>query len=126
MRDATGRTGTHHITYELALPDGRVLCTGARISHPPNRPTYGAGLWAHTLHDQLDTDEATFWAAVREGLLPQRSAPSQLTNSLPTELALLLHKPRRAGPPRNRRHVQGRSSRPVQPLLDRRRVVCRV
>jgi len=89
VRDATGRTGTHHVTYELALPDGRVLRT--RISHPPNRSTYGRGLWAHILRDQLDTDEATFWAAVREGLLPQRSAPSQPANSLPTELALLLH-----------------------------------
>ena len=35
VRDARGRTGTHHVTYELGLPDGRVLRT--RISHPVDR-----------------------------------------------------------------------------------------
>ena len=89
VRDATGRTGTHHVTHELALPDGRILRT--RISHPPNRSTYGPALWAHILRDQLDVDEATFWAAVRDKILPQRTAPPAPVESLPVEIALLLH-----------------------------------
>jgi hypothetical protein len=88
VRDATGRTGTHHVTYELALPDGRILRT--RISHPPNRTTYGPSLWAHLLRDQLDVGEAAFWAAVREGLVPPRGGAAKPAESLPAELALLL------------------------------------
>lgn len=88
VRDATGRTGTHHVTYELALSDGRILRT--RISHPPNRTSYGARLWAHILRDQLDVDEATFWAAVREGVEPSRGAPATPAETLPAELAFLL------------------------------------
>lgn len=88
VRDATGRTGTHHVTYELALPDGRILRT--RISHPPNRTAYGAGLWAHILRDQLDVDATTFWAAVRDRVKPSRGAAAQSGESLPAELAFLL------------------------------------
>ncbi len=88
VRDAAGRTGTHHVTYELALPDGRILRT--RISHPPNRTSYGTGLWAHILRDQLDVDEATFWAAVRDGVKPSRGAAATRAETLPTELAFLL------------------------------------
>jgi hypothetical protein len=88
VRDATGSTGTHHITYELVLPDGRILRT--RISHPPNRTNYGAGMWAHILRDQLDVDEATFWAAVRDGVKSARSTPAVPAESLPAELAFLL------------------------------------
>jgi hypothetical protein len=88
VRDATGRSGTHHITYELALPDGRMLRT--RISHPPNRTTYGAGMWAHILRDQLDVDEATFWAAVRDGVKPTRSGSAVPAETLPAEVAFLL------------------------------------
>lgn len=88
VRDATGRTGTHHVTYEVALPDGRILRT--RISHPPNRTTYGAGLWTHILRDQLDVDEATFWAAVRDGVKPSRGAPIRPAETLPPEVAFLL------------------------------------
>jgi hypothetical protein len=88
VRDATGRTGTHHVTYELALDDGRILRT--RISHPPNRSTYGPGLWAHILRDQLDVDEATFWATVRDGVKPSRSAAAPPAETLPVELAFLL------------------------------------
>jgi hypothetical protein len=61
-----------------------------RISHPPDRATYGPALWAHILRDQLDVDEATFWAAVRDGEQPTRSDTSTPTESLPAELALLL------------------------------------
>jgi hypothetical protein len=88
VRDATGRTGTHHVTYELALPDGRILRT--RISHPPDRSTYGRGLWSHILRDQLDVDEAAFWAAVRDKVIPARSAVSAVVDALPVELAFLL------------------------------------
>ena len=88
VRDATGRSGTHHVTFELALPDGRVLRT--RISHPPNRTNYGAGLWAHILRDQLAVDDASFWAAVRDGIAPSRGARTIPAETLPAELALLL------------------------------------
>lgn len=38
----------------------------------------GAGMWAHILHDQLDVDEATFWATARDGVKP--TAPGLLSN----------------------------------------------
>lgn len=95
VRDAQGRTGTHHATYELALPDGRVLRT--RISHPPDRTTYGPGLWSHITRDQLDVDEPTFWACVRNGIPPARGAPPVPIDTLPAELVALLT--RRAGLP---------------------------
>jgi len=73
IRDAQGRTGTHHITYKLVLPDGRVLRT--RVSHPPDRSGYGARLWSHILRDQLGVDEAEFWACVRGAGSPDRGTP---------------------------------------------------
>jgi hypothetical protein len=89
VRDATGRVGTHHVAYELTLPDGRILRT--RVSHPLNRTAYGPRLWSHILRDQLQVDEATFWAAIRDGMKPPRSStvshPSAL---LPAEVAILL------------------------------------
>jgi hypothetical protein len=88
VRDATGRTGTHHVTYELALPDGRILRT--RISHPPDRSTYGRSLWAHILRDQLDVDEATFWAVIRDRARPARGALTTPADTLPAELAMVL------------------------------------
>jgi hypothetical protein len=39
-----GRTGTHHVTYELDLIDGGVLRT--RISHPVDRSSYGRSMWS--------------------------------------------------------------------------------
>lgn len=88
VRDATGRTGTHHITYELELPDGRILRT--RISHPPNRTTYGPAIWAHILRDQLCVDGATFWSAVRDGVKPQRTQSRPQEESIPAEVVTLL------------------------------------
>lgn len=41
--NARGKTVRHHITYELALSDGRVLRT--RISRPASNATYGPSLW---------------------------------------------------------------------------------
>ncbi|GAB2686961.1 hypothetical protein GCM10027271_57230 [Saccharopolyspora gloriosae] len=96
VRNARGRTGTHHVIYELTLPDGRVLRT--RISHPPDRSTYGPSLWAHILRDQLQVSEDDFWACVDRKVLPDRGFPVRSSSeSLPAELVrLLVH---RAGVP---------------------------
>ena len=81
IRDARGRTGTHHITYELELPDGGVLRT--RVSHPADRTGYGVDMWKHILRDQLHVDEASFWVCVRDGKTPDRGAPEPPSESLP-------------------------------------------
>ena len=74
VRNARGRKVGHHITYELTLPDGRILRT--RISRPPNSETYGPRLWAHVL-DQLQVTEAEFWACVALRELPDRGTVSR-------------------------------------------------
>lgn len=88
VRDAQGRTGTHHVTYELDLPDGRVLRT--RISHPPDRTDYGPSLWRHILRDQLHVDQEQFWACVRDGVVPDRGTPTAPEHALPADLVHLL------------------------------------
>jgi hypothetical protein len=88
VRDARGRTGTHHVTYELTLHDGRVLRT--RISHPVDRTVYGAAIWAHILRDQLDVTEDGFWTCVLDGTLPDRGAPETPKETLPADLVFLL------------------------------------
>jgi hypothetical protein len=88
VRDARGRTGTHHITYELTLPDGRILRT--RISHPPDRTTYGSSLWSHILRDQLAVSEEEFWRCVRDGVQPDRGVPVAPREALPVDLVHLL------------------------------------
>lgn len=88
VRNARGRTGTHHITYELDLPTSGTLRT--RVSHPPDRTDYGRNLWSHILRDQLHITEADFWACVRDGVLPNRGAPPPVAESLPAELVYLL------------------------------------
>jgi hypothetical protein len=87
QKNAQGSIGDH-VIYELELPDGRILRT--RISHPVNRSGYGAALWAHILRDQLDVDEAVFWACVRDGALPDRGEPNPPAEALPAEVAFLL------------------------------------
>lgn len=86
-RDSTG----HHVTYELALDDGRILRT--RISHPPDRQTYGPSLWAHILRDQLDITEEEFWACVESGVRPERGRPEPQAEAIPAGLIhqLLAH-----------------------------------
>jgi hypothetical protein len=74
-KSAKGKTGTHHVNYELALPDGRLLLT--RVSHPVNRNTYGPRLWGHILRDQLQVTEAEFWACVEDQVLPHRGATTE-------------------------------------------------
>ena len=88
VRDARGKTGTHHITYELHLHDGRILRT--RISHPVNRDTYGPGIWAHILRDQLDVDLRAFWACVQDKIKPDRGEPETPAGALPADLVHLL------------------------------------
>lgn len=81
---------THHDTYELDLPDGRVLRT--RISRPPDK-TYGARMWAHILRDQLDVTAGEFWACVRDGVAPDRTpddVPGGVDDAIPVEVAELL------------------------------------
>lgn len=88
VRDARGRTGMHHVTYELSLHDGRILRT--RISHPVDRTVYGAALWSHILRDQLVVTENEFWDCVVDEKLPDRGAPSTPKESLPADLVYLL------------------------------------
>ena len=88
VRDVRGRTGTHHVTYELHLPDGRILRT--RVSHPPDRTTYGAGRWSHILRDQLGVTEEEFWACVRDGTRPARGVPEAPPEALAADLVHLL------------------------------------
>ena len=88
VRDARGRTGTHHVTYELGLHDGRILRT--RISHPVDRSTYGPGSWSHILRDQLEVSEGEFWSCTLDGKLPDRGLPEAPRNSLPADLVQLL------------------------------------
>jgi hypothetical protein len=88
VRDARGRTGTHQVTFELALADGRVLRT--RISRPEDRTAYGPSIWSHILRDQLDVAEEDFWRCVQDGILPKRSAPEMPAEALPAELVYLL------------------------------------
>jgi hypothetical protein len=88
VRDAKGRTGTHHVTYELVLWNGEVLRT--RISHPPDRTVYGTSIWSHILRDQLKVDQDAFWACVRDGTRPDRGAPAPIPEALPADLVHLL------------------------------------
>jgi hypothetical protein len=89
VRNARGKTG-HHLTYELNLPDGRVLRT--RISHPVNNETYGPRLWSHILSDQLEVTDTEFWACVEDGELPDRGSASAEVpaNALPAQVVYQL------------------------------------
>lgn len=88
VRDARGRTGTHHVTYELDLVDGRILRT--RISHPVDRTGYGQSMWKHILRDQLDVDEPAFWSCVQDGVKPARGTPEPPAQALPADLVHML------------------------------------
>ena len=88
VRSGTGSRSTHHETYELELPDGRILRT--RISRSPNRTSYGAALWSHILRNQLQASSEEFWQCVRTGEPPARSSPTAPQGAIPTDLAHLL------------------------------------
>ncbi|MFB9721369.1 hypothetical protein [Planobispora longispora] len=60
------------------------------ISHPPDRTSYGRGIWAHILRDQLDVTEDEFWKCVKEGEKPDRGVPPVPAESLPADLVHLL------------------------------------
>jgi hypothetical protein len=92
VRDARGNTGTHHVTYELALPDGRILRT--RVSHPVDRSDYGPALWRHILRDQLVVTDAEFWACVRDRVKPDRGGgPAASARSIPADVVYqLIHR----------------------------------
>lgn len=88
VRDVRGRSGTHHVTYELGLRDGRILRT--RISHPADRTTYGPAIWGHILRDQLQVTDTEFWQCVQAGVKPDRGEPEAPAEALPAELVYLL------------------------------------
>lgn len=91
VRDARGRTGTHHVTFEFDLPDGTVLRT--RVSHPVDRTDYGRSMWTHILRDQLLVSDDEFWTCVREGAVPDRGRIVESSDALPAELVhLLIHR----------------------------------
>jgi len=91
VRNARGGRVGHHITYELALADGRRLRT--RVSRPANNTTYGPSLWKAILRDQLEVTEDEFWSCVKDDLLPSRGeeAPEAVSaGSLPAGLVYQL------------------------------------
>lgn len=88
VRNATGGRVAHHVTFELQVADGRVLRT--RISHHPGKQTYGPGLWKRILRDQLDVDDAAFWACVNDKIAPPRGAPPTPREGIPVDLYRLL------------------------------------
>lgn len=88
VRDARGRAGMHHVTYELHLYDGRILRT--RISNPPGRSTYGKAIWAHILRDQLGVSQAEFWVCVQDKVKPNRGELEVPAEALPADLVHLL------------------------------------
>jgi hypothetical protein len=71
---ARGGTVRHHLTFELALPDGSRLRT--RISRPADKRAYGPSLWATILRDQLSVTQAEFWGCVVDGAPPRRGRPT--------------------------------------------------
>ena len=74
VRGATGKPVAHHRTYELTLPDGRILRT--RISRPVDRTQYRDSTWSHILRTQLQVTTDEFWDCVNDKMLPQRSRPA--------------------------------------------------
>lgn len=88
VRDARGRNGTHHVTFELVLHDGRILRT--RVSRPVNRTTYGIAMWKHILRDQLEVSEPEFWSCVRDGRRPARGVVETPEHALPLALVYQL------------------------------------
>lgn len=88
VRNARGTKGSHHTTYELVIPTGEILRT--RISHPPDRTSYGPGLWSHILRDQLKVTSDEFWGCVDNKVNPDRGAPPQRPAALPVQLVYQL------------------------------------
>lgn len=47
-------------------------------------------MWSHILRDQLQVDEATFWACVRDRVSPDRGEPRLPAGALPADLVYML------------------------------------
>jgi hypothetical protein len=47
-------------------------------------------MWSHILQEQLDVDQATFWACVQDGKKPDRGTPEPPPQALPVNLVYLL------------------------------------
>lgn len=89
VRNATGQTVRHHQTFELSLPDGRILRT--HISRPPDsKDTYGPGLWSRILRDQLGVTPDEFWACVQDKAVPDRGAVKPPEESIPADVLTIL------------------------------------
>lgn len=73
VRNARSKRTGHHVTFELALNDGRILRT--RVSRPPDRTPVGKSVFAHILRDQLDVSPEEFWLCLRERKTPRRGVP---------------------------------------------------
>jgi hypothetical protein len=85
---ATGKRGTHHVNYEFALPDGRILYT--RISHPVDRTGYGPSIWSHILRDQLAVTAEEFWACIEDKVLPDRQELQVPAETIPVGVVRVL------------------------------------
>jgi hypothetical protein len=85
---ASGKRGTHHVNYELPLPDGRILYT--RISHPVDRTDYGPSIWSHILRDQLEVSADEFWDCVKKGVRPQRGQTQPDAEPIPLGVVRVL------------------------------------
>jgi hypothetical protein len=85
---ATGKRGTHHVTYESPLPEGRILYT--RISHPVDRTDYGPNLWSHILRDQLEVTAEEFWNCVSNQVPPERGQAPLLAEAIPVGVIRVL------------------------------------
>ncbi|MFT4215900.1 MAG: hypothetical protein QM619_01765 [Micropruina sp.] len=89
VQRGTGGGVRHHLTFELNLPDGRILRT--HISRPPPaRKTYGAGLWNTILRSQLDVSEEEFWDCVQRKVKPNRGIPQLPARTIPAGVVTLL------------------------------------
>lgn len=89
VRNATGQSVRHHQTFELSLPDGRILRT--HISRPTeSRDTYGPGLWSRILRDQLRVTPGEFWACVQDKVVPDRGAVKPPEESIPADVLTIL------------------------------------
>ncbi len=85
---ANGTRGSHHVNYELPLPDGRILYT--RISHPINRTDYGPSIFAHILREQLQVSEEGFWDCVIHQVVPNRGQPQPAAETIPLGVIRIL------------------------------------
>ena len=86
VRNARGKKIGHHVTYELELPDVRILRT--RVSRPADNTTYGASLWNLILTQQLCVSEEEFWVCVSDRTPPVRGGGVDETpaGALPAQL----------------------------------------